>query len=221
MAVKKATSATKKGLPTQKAASARTASTKTSAQGARAAEMTATEAAAKNRTAAKTAAKPAVRKPAAKEPAQPGTAAKGSGSPKAAVRASARPQRLRVRENETPWTTRELATVRADLEAEIERLQREISVAELDLVDLMRDAGEGSGDDQADAGTATFEREQEISLANNARGVFEQSARALARLLDGSYGVCESCGSPIGKNRLLAFPRATLCMTCKSKQERR
>jgi len=126
-----------------------------------------------------------------------------------------------VRENETPWTTRELATVRTELEADIERLQREISVAELDLVDLMRDAGEGSGDDQADAGTATFEREQEISLANNARGVFEQSTRALARLLDGSYGVCESCGNPIGKNRLLAFPRATLCMTCKSKQERR
>jgi DnaK suppressor protein len=58
-------------------------------------------------------------------------------------------------------------------------------------------------------------------LANNAREVFEQSARALARLVDGSYGICESCGGPIGKNRLLAFPRATLCLTCKSKQERR
>jgi DnaK suppressor protein len=94
-------------------------------------------------------------------------------------------------------------------------------VAEVDLAGLMRDAGDGAGDDQADAGTATFEREQEISLANNAREVYEQSARALARLVDGSYGICESCGNPIGKNRLLAFPRATLCMTCKSKQERR
>jgi len=85
----------------------------------------------------------------------------------------------------------------------------------------MRDAGDGAGDDQADAGTKTFEREQEISLANNAREMFEQSRRALGRIVDGSYGVCESCGGPIGKNRLLAFPRATLCMTCKSKQERR
>jgi RNA polymerase-binding transcription factor DksA len=149
------------------------------------------------------------------------TAPKTATGPATAVKASARPQRLRVRENEKPWTVRELATVRADLEADVVRLQREISVAELDLVDLMRDAGEGAGDDQADAGTATFEREQEISLANNAREVFEQSARALARLIDGTYGVCESCGAPIGKNRLLAFPRATLCMTCKSKQERR
>jgi DnaK suppressor protein len=96
-----------------------------------------------------------------------------------------------------------------------------ISEAELDLAGLMRDAGDGAGDDQADAGTATFEREQEISLANNAREMFEQSGRALTRIDDGSYGLCESCGSPIGKNRLLAFPRATLCLTCKSKQERR
>ncbi|WKV16539.1 TraR/DksA C4-type zinc finger protein [Janibacter limosus] len=45
--------------------------------------------------------------------------------------------------------------------------------------------------------------------------------RALARLEDGTYGTCESCGNPIGKLRLQAYPRATLCMTCKSQQERR
>jgi hypothetical protein len=33
--------------------------------------------------------------------------------------------------------------------------------------------------------------------------------------------VCESCGQPIGKARLLAFPRATLCVACKQRQERR
>jgi RNA polymerase-binding transcription factor DksA len=137
------------------------------------------------------------------------------------TRASAQPQRLRVRENEGPWTVKELATVHAELESDIARLRKEISVAEVDLAGLMSDIGDGAGDDPADAGTATFEREQEISLANNAREVFEQSARALARLVAGTYGVCESCGNPIGKNRLLAFPRATLCLTCKSKQERR
>jgi len=139
---------------------------------------------------------------------------------KAATQAGARPQRLQVRENEKPWTVKELAEVRAELEADVARLRREISVAEVSLARLMRDVGDGAGDDPADAGTATFEREQEISLANNARGMFEQSTRALARLADGSYGICESCGGPIGKNRLLAFPRATLCLTCKAKQER-
>jgi len=123
--------------------------------------------------------------------------------------------------DEKPWTAKELQGVRAALEADIARLNAEISAAESDLAGLMRDAGDGAGDDQADAGTKTFEREQEISLANNTREMFEQSQHALGRILDGSYGICESCGNPIGKNRLLAFPRATLCMPCKSKQERR
>jgi RNA polymerase-binding protein DksA len=139
----------------------------------------------------------------------------------AASTSTTQPQRLRVRQDETPWTAKELRAVRAGLEADVARLRTEISAAEYDLAGLMRDAGDGAGDDQADAGTKTFEREQEISLANNAREMFEQSEHALERIIDGSYGSCESCGNPIGKNRLLAFPRATLCMPCKSKQERR
>jgi len=126
-----------------------------------------------------------------------------------------------VREDESPWTTKELDGVRQDLEADVLRLRAEISAAEIDLVGLMRDAGDGSGDDQADAGAKTFEREQEISVANNSREMLDQSEHALGRLIDGSYGICESCGNPIGKLRLQAFPRATLCLTCKQKQERR
>jgi RNA polymerase-binding transcription factor DksA len=141
---------------------------------------------------------------------------------RSAARAStAQPRPLRVREDETPWTAKELTAVRTELEAEVARLLHEITVAESELAGLMRDAGDGAGDDQADAGTKTFEREQEISLANNARVMFEQSEHALQRIVDRTYGICESCGNPIGKNRLLAFPRATLCMPCKSKQERR
>ena len=139
----------------------------------------------------------------------------------AATTSTAATKRLRVGKNEKPWTAKELAVVRAALEADLARLRAEIAAAEYDLAGLMRDAGDGAGDDQADAGTKTFEREQEISLVNNAREVSEQSEHALERILDGSYGVCENCGNPIGKNRLLVFPRATLCVPCKSKQERR
>ena len=60
-----------------------------------------------------------------------------------------------------------------------------------------------------------------MSLANNARDMHQQTERALKRLADGTYGVCESCGNPIGKARLQVFPRATLCMSCKQKEERR
>jgi RNA polymerase-binding transcription factor DksA len=215
MAVKKATSAAKKGARPKRAVPTKAAPAKASATKLTAAKTSSTKvtkASATNARAAKVTAT--------------GIAAKASERPRSrgasvTIGAGALPQRLRVRENERPWTAKELATVRAELEADIVRLQKEISLTEVALAGLMRDVGDGAGDDPADAGTATFEREQEISLANNAREVFEQSGRALARLVDGSYGICESCGSPVGKNRLLAFPRATLCLTCKSKQERR
>ena len=85
----------------------------------------------------------------------------------------------------------------------------------------MRDAGDGAGNDQADVGSTTFERDHEMSLANNAREMLAQTERALTRIEDGTYGVCESCGEPIGKMRLMAFPRATLCLSCKQREERR
>jgi RNA polymerase-binding transcription factor DksA len=163
--------------------------------------------------------KPAAKR-AARPPGSPAASPSSRRSPKAASGGRAVAE-LVVREDEAPWTPAELAEVRSGLEADVARLSTEIDVATTELQQLLRDSGEGTGDDQADAGAKTFEREQEISLANNSRGMLEQSLRALARLDDGSYGVCESCGRPVGKMRLLAFPRATLCVSCKQQQERR
>jgi DnaK suppressor protein len=131
------------------------------------------------------------------------------------------PGAIPVREGESPWTAAELAEVRHELDEEAGRLKAEIAETELDLADLLRDSGDGAGDDQADAGSKTFAREHEMSLADNYREMLLQNERALARLAGGTYGICESCGNPIGKARLQAFPRATLCMSCKVRQERR
>lgn len=128
---------------------------------------------------------------------------------------------LRVREGEEAWTAAELEEVRGELQADLTRLESEVEEAEQDLVELARSYGDGAGDDQADAGAATWEREHDLSLANNAKGLLDQTRHALERIEDGTYGDCESCGEPIGKMRLQAFPRATLCLTCKQKQERR
>jgi RNA polymerase-binding protein DksA len=111
--------------------------------------------------------------------------------------------------------------MRGVLRAERTRLKDEISAAVDDLNELLRDSGDGSGDDQADAGSKTFEREHEMSVANNSRDLLEQVEHALKRISDGTYGTCESCGLPIGKMRLEAFPRATLCVDCKQREERR
>ena len=86
---------------------------------------------------------------------------------------------------------------------------------------LIKDSGEGAGDDQADAGNKTFEREHEMSLLINAKDMVIQTERAIARIDNKSYGACEVCGNQIGKARLEVFPRATLCMSCKQKEERR
>jgi RNA polymerase-binding protein DksA len=131
------------------------------------------------------------------------------------------PGALVVREGESPWTKDELNEVRGHLKADIKRLTTELEIADGDLHDLMRDAGDGAGNDQADVGSSTFERDQEMTIVNNARDMLEQSQHALDRIADGSYGVCENNGEPIGKMRLMAFPRATLCMSCKQREERR
>jgi DnaK suppressor protein len=113
-----------------------------------------------------------------------------------------------------------LAQVRAELEADAAQLLEEIATAQAGLADLIRDSGDGAGDDQADAGSKTFEREHEMSLAANARDMLDQVQHALARIDAGTYGVCESCGRAVGKLRLQAFPRATLCLSCKQAEER-
>jgi RNA polymerase-binding protein DksA len=128
---------------------------------------------------------------------------------------------LTVKPGEDPWTAAELAELRGELEADVVHLKEEIRAAEQEIVGLLRDGGDGAGNDQADVGSTTLERDHEMSLANNARDMLDQSQRALAKIDDGTYGVCESCGNAIGKGRLQAFPRATLCVSCKEREERR
>jgi DnaK suppressor protein len=128
---------------------------------------------------------------------------------------------LPVRSGEKRWTEAELAKVRKELESEISELRAEISKAESEIAERMGDAVADAGDDQADAGAKTFQREHELALTHNARELLAQNQRALARIESGTYGVCESRGEPIGKARLQAFPRATLCVACKQREERR
>lgn len=128
---------------------------------------------------------------------------------------------LPVRPGEDPWTDTEVAELLAELKAEAADLRAEITASEDAVSGLMRDSGDGAGDDQVDAGTKNISREHELSLAANARDMLAQTERALARVTEAGFGLCESCGEPIGKARVQAFPRATLCVQCKQKQERR
>jgi DnaK suppressor protein len=128
---------------------------------------------------------------------------------------------LPVRRGEKRWTEAEISALRDQLAAEVAALRTDIGRAEADVASRLSDAVGDAGDDQADVGAKTFEREHELALTHNARELLAQNERAIARIEAGTYGTCESCGEAIGKARLQAFPRATLCVTCKQREERR
>jgi RNA polymerase-binding protein DksA len=139
----------------------------------------------------------------------------------APVQSAVHPSAMAVAPGEAPWTEPELAEQRAVLLAELGRIESEVASLQSALSDVLRDGGDGAGDDQADTGAKAFERDQEMTLLANARDMLFQTRHALERIEAGTYGTCENCGGPIGKARLQAFPRATYCVACKQKQERR
>ena len=126
-----------------------------------------------------------------------------------------------TRDSELAWTEAELLELRGSLQEDAERLSAQLHRASLAFSDLVASGGQGAGDDQVDHGAATSGREHEMTIANNERDLLEQTERALDRMDRGTYGVCEACGHAIGKARLQAFPRATQCVPCKSRGERR
>ena len=126
---------------------------------------------------------------------------------------------LPVRSGERRWTEAELRTVRDQLAGEAAELRSDIERAESDIASRLTDATGDAGDDQADTGAKAFEREHELALTQNARELLAQTEHALDRIQAGTYGTCESCGEPIGKARLQAFPRAVLCVPCKQREE--
>jgi RNA polymerase-binding protein DksA len=133
----------------------------------------------------------------------------------------AAPKHPVVQEDESNWTKTELNAVRKMLTSEAESLAIEIAQAEENFHALIMESGEGAGDDQADAGTKTFEREHEISILSNKKDLLDQTNRALERIEAGTYGACENCGKQIGKLRLQeANPRATMCMPCREREDR-
>lgn len=116
----------------------------------------------------------------------------------------------------------ETEKIRVALVERRDELQGEYDVSITEITELQRDRlADSAGDDQADTGTKTFEREQEITLANNLLERITQVERAIDRLGEGNYGWCERCGNAIPVERLAAFPSATLCVSCKQLEERR
>jgi RNA polymerase-binding protein DksA len=113
--------------------------------------------------------------------------------------------------------------LRTHLESELSRLEAEVEQIEREGHETLSEAsGENNyRDHMADQGTATFTRELDMTLEDNVREALSSVQKALVRMDEGVYEVCERCGAAIAKERLVAMPTATLCIQCKSDEESR
>jgi DnaK suppressor protein len=123
----------------------------------------------------------------------------------------------------SPITKKELDDLKARLVSE--RKDLEAQYTELEESTFATNQSELTGEmgfdeEYADAGTATFERERDLSLVNNLRDLMERIDKALAKMNEGTYGLCDRCGRPIEKLRLKALPYANLCLKDKQAEER-
>jgi DnaK suppressor protein len=116
---------------------------------------------------------------------------------------------------EAKITKKEHDDLRARLSEEREQLEAQLaSIVEESFAATQSDmSGDvGLDDESADAGTATFEREKDLSIENNVRDLLRKIDGALKRMEEGTYGLCVRCGRPIEKARLKALPYAELCI---------
>ena len=123
----------------------------------------------------------------------------------------------------SPLTKRETEDLRVRLLAERKDLQGQYD--EIEESSFSSNQSEMTGEmgfdeEYADAGTATFEREKDLSLVNNLRDLLERIDKALVKISEGTYGLCDRCGKPIEKLRLKALPYANLCIKDKQAEER-
>jgi RNA polymerase-binding protein DksA len=108
-----------------------------------------------------------------------------------------------------------LLRLRAALEEHRSNLRREIQEQgadpDSDEVRLLGDSG------FADRSHSTEERSRTISVVAALRSNLNEVERALSKMQDGTYGLCEQCGRPIPPERLEALPWATLGIDCKQR----
>ncbi len=116
-----------------------------------------------------------------------------------------------------------LSELRAVLATELDRLEAEVDQLDREERESLSEAsGENVyRDHMADQGSATFERELDMTLEESVRESLAAARAAMARIEKGSYGTCEHCGSQIPVERLEAVPTACLCIACKAAEEHR
>jgi RNA polymerase-binding protein DksA len=120
-------------------------------------------------------------------------------------------------------TTKDLKYFEARLLEDRERLVKELTHLSESIKNSQRDS---TGDlsaysfHMADLGTDAMEREKQFLFASAEGRELHSIDEALRRIYRKEYGYCESCKGPIARARLEVVPHATLCITCKEREEK-
>ncbi|MFL5955150.1 MAG: TraR/DksA family transcriptional regulator [Gaiellaceae bacterium] len=106
---------------------------------------------------------------------------------------------------------------RKRLKEERARLERAVGFLEREnpgtIAEELGEITDGAVDNHlGDTATATFDRELDEGLEEGAHQTLDEIDAALKRIDDGTYGICEVCGKPIGAERLEAIPWVRLCI---------
>jgi RNA polymerase-binding transcription factor DksA len=109
-----------------------------------------------------------------------------------------------------------LLTRRDEITADLERLGQEMQWLGVE----QEDERGGLGNHLAEDGSSVMEQERIGTVSVDLQDVLRQVEGALARIENGTFGICQRCGKPIGEERLEAFPYVEYCIECQSFLER-
>jgi DnaK suppressor protein len=113
-------------------------------------------------------------------------------------------------------------TAKFRLNSDRNQALRQVAQLEREFAAIVASAGDGSagGDDEHDpeGATVAFERQHLAALLDQARAHLAATGVALRKLDAGRYQICDSCGGPIGAERLGARPAALLCIRCAARR---
>ena len=85
----------------------------------------------------------------------------------------------------------------------------------------MRQDSNGDFPDPTDRASLEADRNFLLRIKDRERKLILKVKEALDRIDDGTFGICESCGRPISEKRLMARPVTTLCIECKTEDEKK
>jgi RNA polymerase-binding transcription factor len=108
----------------------------------------------------------------------------------------------------------------ADQQAALLEMKDKLAAEAESELKAERDANKDEGMDTYDLASEERDREINFILSDRDRAKDQQINDALARIADGSYGVCESCGLEIAEERLRVLPFTRLCRDCQQEEER-